>query len=250
MANCQQGQEEGVCMPILSAFLGQRPEPCGEGMALCYSPGMRDRLLQIADIFLEYHDPGTSLLDYSNAFQLLVAVTLSAQTTDAQVNKVLPRLFERFPGPPELARAEIEDIEEIIHSLGFFRTKARNIRAAAALLVSDYGGRVPDQMEDLLRLPGIGRKSAGVVLYHIYNKPAIIVDTHFSRVNFRLGFAESRDPLKVESALAALLPPERWGEYSMTANLHGRRFCHSRAPDCENCPVSALCPSAAEFLNL
>ncbi len=182
-----------------------------------------------------------SLLNYSNAFELCVAVALSAQTTDAAVNAVTPLLFERWPSAEALSRADTGHLEEVIHSLGFFRQKARNLKAAAARIVQEYKGRVPRELEELLTLPGIGRKSANVIRAHIWNLPGIIVDTHFGRVCRRLGLTEQKDPVKVERELEELIPRGSWTDFSMKANYHGRRYCSARKPKCDECPLEDLC---------
>lgn len=208
---------------------------------------MQERTLLILDILNGLYDSESSLLDYDSAFQLAIAVTLSAQTTDKQVNKVTPELFSRFPDAASLMVADFDEVCEIIRSTGFFRNKAKNIIKAARLIHEEFGGKMPETIEDLVRIPGMGRKSAGVVLHHIYNKPAIIVDTHFGRVVSRLGLTESKDPVKIEKDIAAEVDQARWSEFSMTANLHGRAICHSRKPDCTHCPLNKLCPSGDIF---
>lgn len=182
------------------------------------------------------------LLIYENPYQLTVAVALSAQTTDAAVNRVTPELFRRWPHAAALASAERAQLEELVHPLGFFRQKAKNLIGAAGRIISEYDGEVPRDMEDLISLPGIGRKSANVIRAHIWNLPGIIVDTHFGRVCRRLGLTESKDPVKVERELAALIPDPDQNAFSMTANFHGRRYCHSRKPNCDACPLEDICP--------
>lgn len=189
----------------------------------------------------EYPDRDT-LLSYKDPFQLAVAVSLSAQTTDAAVNKVTPELFRRWPDPTALAGADITELEELIHSLGFFRQKARNLIAAARRLVEEFDGKVPREMNHLTSLSGIGRKSANVIRAHIWNLPGIIVDTHFGRVCRRLGLTETKDPEKVEKEIAALIPEDLQITFSMTANFHGRRYCMSRKPNCTGCPLNDICP--------
>ena len=191
----------------------------------------------------EYRD-APSLLHYRSPFELLIAVILSAQTTDEAVNRTLPELFGRFPTPEALADADPSEVEGIIHSLGFFRQKTKSIIGTARAVAEDHGGRVPDTMEQLVRLPGVGRKSAGVVLLHVYEKPAIIVDTHFGRVVRRLGFSNVKDPARLERDVAAVLPRDEWNSASMRLNYHGRRYCFARRPDCDGCPVAPHCPSA------
>ena len=190
---------------------------------------------------LEYPDR-TSLLDWKNPFQLTVAVALSAQTTDAAVNRVTPRLFARWPDSRSLAAADPVELEETIHSLGFFRQKAKNLIASAARLESVFGGVVPQDMDSLVSLPGIGRKSANVIRGHIWGLPGIIVDTHFGRVCRRLGLTEARDPDRVEKELCDMVPENQQHGFSMTVNFHGRRYCHARKPECESCPLDDICP--------
>jgi endonuclease-3 len=174
-------------------------------------------------------------------YQLLIATILSAQTTDRQVNMVTDQLFAAFPTPPDLAAAELEHIEQIIKSTGFYHVKARNIKAAAAMLVQRFNGEVPSAMDELTTIPGVGRKTASVVLGHIFHKPAIIVDTHFSRVIRRLGFSESRYPETIEREVAALIPPDKQYRFSMMVNYHGRMVCQSRKPSCGTCVLCDIC---------
>ncbi len=181
-------------------------------------------------------------LDYADPFQLLVATVLSAQCTDARVNQVTPALFARFPGPADLAAAPPEELEALIHSTGFFRAKARNLLGLARRLVAVHQGAVPADMRDLTQLPGVGRKTAGVVLSACFGGAALIVDTHFGRVCRRLGLSGSDDPAALERDLGRLLPPERWTEASHLLNRHGRAFCTARKPACAACPVRDLCP--------
>jgi endonuclease III len=192
----------------------------------------------------ELYPETPSMLDYRTPFELLIGVILSAQTTDEQVNAVLPRLFERYPDAHALAEANPADVEGIIHSVGFFRQKAKSIVATARILAEEYGGAVPDSMEELTRMRGVGRKSAGVILLHIYDTPAIIVDTHFTRLVQRLGFSAARDPIKLERDVAAVLPRDYWNSASMRLNYHGRRYCFARKPACSTCVLSDICPSA------
>ncbi len=210
--------------------------------------GLRERFVQIVSRLESEYGDAPSLLSYRSPFELLIAVILSAQTTDDAVNATLPSLFARFPDAAKLAEADPGEVEQIIHSLGFYRQKTRSIIGTARALVADHGGTVPATMEALVKLPGVGRKSAGVVLLHIYGTPAIIVDTHFGRVVRRLGFSAEKDPVKLERDVAAVLPREYWNDASMRLNYHGRRYCFSRKPDCPRCPVADLCSSAGLHL--
>ncbi len=182
------------------------------------------------------------LLQFDSSFQLLIAVILSAQTTDDQVNSVTPVLFSSYPDAANLADAPIADLERIVHSTGFYRTKAKNIKGAALDIVERYGGVVPDTMNELTSLPGVGRKSANVVLGAIYHQPAIIVDTHFKRVTKRLGLTESTNPERVERDLAAIVRPGLQYEFSMLVNRHGRLTCEARKPRCNTCVLESICP--------
>jgi endonuclease III len=182
-----------------------------------------------------------TFLDYKTPFQLLVAVVLSAQTTDAQVNKVTPELFTRYPDPPALMDAEISEIEIIIRSTGFYKVKARNITGSAKKLVLDFNSEVPRKMTDLLSLPGVGRKSANVIRAHCYNEPAIIVDTHFSRVTKRIGFTNSSNPDVIETELMLITDNAIQTDFSMLINIHGRRICMARSPLCGQCVLKGIC---------
>lgn len=197
---------------------------------------------QICDLLRNEYPDTTPLLTYRNAYELLTAVILSAQTTDAQVNRVTPQLFEKFPTPSELSRADPREVERIVRPTGFYRMKAKNITACAARLVRDHGGQVPKTMDELTSLPGVGRKTAGVILAAVYGQPAIIVDTHFGRVAGRLGLTDQEAPRKIEDQIAKRVRRARWSELSMLLNRHGRRFCTSRAPKCGECPIVELCP--------
>lgn len=192
--------------------------------------------------------PGTAKelceLDHESTFELTVATILSAQTTDARVNTVTPVLFARWPDAEALAGADIAELEEVLHPTGFFRQKARSVQGMARLLLEDHGGEVPTEMADLVRLPGIGRKTANVIRSVGHGLPGLPVDTHVLRVSVRLGLTEETDPVKVEHALGALLPARQWGLLSEYLILHGRRVCDARRPNCEDCVLNDFCPSA------
>ena len=185
-------------------------------------------------------------LDFTDPFTLLVATVLSAQTTDVRVNATTPELFARYPGPAELAAAAPDELEEILKPLGFFRAKARSITGLAQALVERFDGRVPGRLEDLVSLPGVGRKTANVVLGNAFGVPGITTDTHVLRLSRRLGYTVSEDPLVVERELGALLPRKDWTMACHRLIFHGRRTCHARRPACGACPVAALCPSYGE----
>ena len=181
-------------------------------------------------------------LSFTNAFQLLVATILSAQCTDAMVNRITPALFARWPDAKTLKEAPIDELERMVHSSGFYREKSRNLLRTAWILVERYEGEVPHTMDDLVSLPGVGRKTAGVVLSACWGIPAIIVDTHFARVSHRLGFALEANPRRIEAEIAAFLPESSWTLFSHLLNNHGRNRCTARFPRCDECPIKGVCP--------
>jgi endonuclease-3 len=184
-------------------------------------------------------------LDHENAFQLLVATVLSAQTTDVNVNKATPKLFARFPDARALARAEPTEVEPYVSTLGFFRQKSKSLVGLAKKLVEDHGGEVPRRLDDLVKLPGVGRKTANVVLGVIWNTPeGVVVDTHVQRIAQRLGWTKHKDPVNIEQDLMRLIPKDRWDITSHLLIFHGRRVCFARKPNCEGCGINDVCPSA------
>ena len=186
-------------------------------------------------------------LDYRKDYELLFSVRLAAQCTDARVNLVTPALFERFPSLEAFARATPEEVGEYVHSCGFWRAKARDIVGSAQMLLSDFGGRVPDTMEGLLRLPGVGRKTANLILGDIYGKEGYVCDTHCIRITGRLGITDgSKDPLKVEQQLRKVIPPEESSDFCHRMVLHGRALCMARGPKCGECPLRDLCDHGKE----
>lgn len=197
----------------------------------------------VMDALEEMHPDASCALHFGNRFQLVVAVSLSAQTTDVNVNRVTPLLFEKYPNAADMAEADVADVEEIIHSLGFFRNKAKNVVAMAKMLVDDYGGEVPCTMEELVKLPGVGRKTANVVLAEGFGMPAIAVDTHVFRVSNRIGLADGKTPDEVEKQLRKILPKEQWSRAHHLLIFHGRYICHARKPDCANCRLLGICRS-------
>ncbi|NUQ19418.1 MAG: endonuclease III [Gemmatimonadaceae bacterium] len=196
------------------------------------------------DLVRTYPDAHCAL-DHRDAFELLVATILSAQCTDKRVNVVTPVLFAKYPDARALAAAKQEDVEEIIRSTGFFRNKAQNIIAMAGALVDRHGGEVPCDMDALTALPGVGRKTANVVLGNAFGRnEGIVVDTHVSRLSQRLGLTRDTDPVKIESALIPLFDRDRWTMLSHLLIEHGRQVCDARKPRCGDCPIAALCPSS------
>jgi endonuclease-3 len=180
--------------------------------------------------------------DKENPWQLLVAVALSAQTTDKQVNKVTPALFEAYPSVQDFARATPEEVEPYVKTLGFYRNKARNLVLAARMIVKDFKGKIPEDRDLLETIPGVGPKSAAVIIANAFGVPVIAVDTHVGRVARRLGLTKNTDPSKVETDLTKLFPRERLLEAHHVLIFHGRRICHARKPNCSGCPVNNKCP--------
>lgn len=191
----------------------------------------------------------TCSLNYSSALQLLIATRLSAQCTDARVNIVTPDLFNRFKSAKDFAEANPEEIAKYIHSCGFFRTKSNDIVGMCKKIISDFGGEVPDNMEDLTSLPGVGRKTANLVLGMVYGKPGIVVDTHFSRVTDRLGFHNTKNPEKIEKIMLELIPPEVTQKFCHQLVMHGRNTCKATKPQCEFCDLRAECEYCAKNKN-
>jgi endonuclease-3 len=182
-------------------------------------------------------------LNYKTPFQLLVATVLSAQCTDKRVNQTTPDLFKKYPDPKKMAEAEIKDIQRLVKSTGFYRAKAKNIKSLSSKIITEFDGKVPDDLESLITLPGVGRKTANVVLGHAFGIPGITVDTHFGRLSRRFGWSKSLDPVKVEFEVADLIPKREWTNLSQRLIWHGRRVCHSRKPACGACPLAKYCPS-------
>ncbi|ALE07261.1 endonuclease III [Arthrobacter sp. ERGS1:01] len=185
-------------------------------------------------------------LDFHNPFELLVATVLSAQTTDVRVNAITPALFARYPTPLALSEAQVMELEELIRPTGFFRAKAANLLALATRIVDEYDGEVPGKLEALVTLPGVGRKTANVVLGNAFGVPGITVDTHFMRLARRFGWTVSSDPVRIEADVAALFEPKDWTMVSHRVVFHGRRICHARKPACGACPLAHLCPAYGE----
>jgi len=201
----------------------------------------REKARAVLDILeLEFPDARTAL-DHANPLELLVSTILSAQATDKLVNKVTPALFKKYRKAVDYAGADISGLERDIGSVNFFRNKAKNIKACCERIASAHKGRVPETLEELVELPGVGRKTANIVLGNAFGRPALAVDTHVKRVAGRLGLAASTDPDKIEAELCAVIPPERWTKTTHLFIFHGRKTCKARAPKCVECPVSRYC---------
>lgn len=209
-------------------------------MAEVYKKSMED-INRILDILREEYPEADCALGFGSRFQLLVAVVLSAQTTDKSVNQVTPVLFERYPDAASLSMAGTEALEGILKRIGLYKTKSRNIVALSKELMMKYGGEVPEDYDKLVELPGVGRKTANVVLSVGFGHQRIAVDTHVFRVANRMGLAEGKDPLQTELSLMANIPEERWSEAHHSLIFHGRYYCNARKPQCGACPVAYMC---------
>ncbi len=207
---------------------------------------MKRRARRAYRSLLEQYPYARCELDFTTPLQLLVATVLSAQTTDARVNTVTPALFARYPDAEALAAADRADLEELVRPTGFFRAKSDNLVKLGQALVERYDGQVPQRLEDLVTLPGVGRKTAHVVRGDAFGLPGITVDTHVGRLSRRLGWTDETDPVKVEHAVGALFDERDWTPLSHVLIFHGRRTCHSRKPACGACPLDAICPSYGE----
>ena len=202
----------------------------------------RERVLEIIKVFEEIYPSADCTLDYMSPLQLLIATQLAAQCTDARVNLVTPALFERYKTARDFAEADENQLMEYIRSTGFFRNKAKNIIGCCKKLVSDFGGEVPRTMDELLTLPGVGRKTANLVLGDSFGIPGIVVDTHATRLSNRMGLTSEKDPYKIEMDLLKIVPPEKQSDFCHCLVFHGREFCSARKPMCESCPLSGICP--------
>jgi endonuclease III len=217
----------------------------GGGMARESKKAKKERLAEVVRrLREEYPEPKTALTHH-NPYELLVATILSAQCTDERVNMVTPEFFKRYPEPEDLAGARPEEVEDLIHSTGFFRQKTKSLLGMANAVMDRHGGRIPDTMEALVKLPGVGRKTANVVLGNAFGKDeGIVVDTHVKRLSGRLGFTKETDAARVEQDLMELVPRDDWTDISHLLIFHGRQVCNARRPRCEACAVSDLCPSS------
>jgi endonuclease III len=202
----------------------------------------RNEALRVLSILEQVHADAHCALHHVDPWQLLVATVLSAQCTDERVNKVTPSLFACYPDPAAFARADLGELEEVVRSTGFFRNKARNLQAAARVILEEHGGQVPASLNELVRLPGVGRKTANVIRGVAFAHPGMVVDTHVKRIAFRLGWTREQDPVKIEADLCELLPENKWTQAGHVLIFHGRRICKAPVPWCSQCPVAELCP--------
>ncbi len=202
----------------------------------------QERATEAVRILKERYPDAICSLVYEKPYELMIATRLSAQCTDARVNIVTKELFVKFPTLESFADADLAALEEVIRPCGFFKTKAKSIKEAAQRLLTVYGGVIPDTMEELLTLPGIGRKTANLLLGDVYGKPAVVADTHFIRITGRLGLTKNKEPAKVEADLRKLLPPEESSDFCHRVVLFGRDICSARKPRCQDCPMQGFCP--------
>ena len=199
------------------------------------------RANQIYNVFEQVYKGADCTLDYENALQLLIATQLAAQCTDARVNMVTPALFKKYPDVYAFANADELELREDIRSTGFFRNKAKNIIGCCKMLIEEFDGEVPKTMEELLKLPGVGRKTANLVLGDFFGIPGVVVDTHATRLSNRMGFTTQKDSYKIELDIEKILPPEKWSQFCHYLVFHGREYCMARKPECDRCPVNELC---------
>jgi endonuclease-3 len=201
----------------------------------------KERAQKAVDALIKEYPAAVCSLNAGSPFELLVAVRLSAQCTDARVNLVTPALFSRYPTVEDFAGADIEELEGLIRSCGFYRTKARDIKATAQKLIAEYGGRIPDTIDELVKLPGVGRKSANLIVGDVFGKPAVVADTHLIRISNRLGLVSSKNPVVVERELKKLLPPDESNDFCHRCVMHGRAVCTARKPKCDICCMKEVC---------
>lgn len=203
---------------------------------------MKEKVSAIIEVLKDHYPDPVCALHYTKDYELLIAVRLSAQCTDARVNMVTPALFAAYPTLEAMANADIEDVEGFVHSCGFYKHKARDIVLACQMLIEKHGGKVPNTMEELLALPGVGRKTANLLLGDLYGVPgSVVCDTHCMRICERLGLSKGREPEKVEQQLRAILPPEESSDFCHRIVLFGREICSAQRPKCESCPLAILC---------
>lgn len=204
----------------------------------------KERATEICKLLKIQYPEAECQLNADTPFQLLVATRLSAQCTDARVNLVTPALFEKYPSETELAEAPLEDVESLIHSCGFYHGKARDLIGMATMVRDIYGGILPDTIEELTKLPGVGRKTANLIVGDVYKKPAVVADTHVIRITNLLGLTDSKEPTKVEMQLKKILPPEESNDFCHRIVLHGRAVCIARRPKCDQCTLKPLCKNS------
>ena len=202
------------------------------------------RAKEVASRLAELYPGAECELTHSNPYELLAATILSAQCTDARVNMVTPALFAKYPTPYDLAVANQSDVEQIVRSTGFYQSKAKNLIGMATAVVERFNGEIPRELDDLVTLPGVGRKTGNVLRSVVFDLPGLAVDTHVGRLSRRLGLTTEEDPVKVEKVLNGFLPPAEWGKFSLRLILHGRRVCDARKPRCDNCELEDICPSS------
>ncbi|MBQ7257016.1 MAG: endonuclease III [Abditibacteriota bacterium] len=200
-----------------------------------------NKATEIVKILKETYPDACCSLDFKNAYELLIATILSAQCTDERVNIVTKELFQKYKTPEDFANATLEEMEEAVKSTGFYRNKAKNIIAAAQVILAKFHGEVPQTMEELLTLPGVGRKTANLVLGDVYNIPGIVVDTHVKRISKKLGLTKNDDPEKIEYDLMKVIPKENWTDWNHLLVFHGRAVCNAKKPECMICPINHLC---------
>lgn len=204
----------------------------------------KTKVLKAVELLEKLYPDAICSLNYADAFQLLIATRLSAQCTDARVNIVTPSLFKKYPNAESMAKADVCDVENLIKTCGLYKTKAKDLVGIAKMITEDFDGAVPDSIEQLIKLPGVGRKTANLVCGDIYKKPAVVTDTHFIRLCNRLGFVKTTNPLQVENAMRKLLPPDKSNDFCHRSVLFGRDICTARKTHCERCPMSEFCPSS------
>ena len=218
---------------------------CTEGRTMVRNTAeVKKRVTEVLDrLDKEYGIDVVCHLSHESAWQLLIATILSAQCTDARVNMVTPGLFKKYPSVADFAKADIEELEQDIHSIGFYHSKAKNIKACCQKLITEFGGEVPSDIDELTSLPGVGRKTANVIRGNIYNEPSIVVDTHVKRISNRLKFTDSDDPVVVEQDLMKILPKDNWIRYNIQIINLGRTICKAPTPKCSECFLKDVCPS-------
>lgn len=202
-------------------------------------------VIKVIKILKEYYPDATCSLDFATPFQMVVAVMLSAQCTDERVNKTTPKLFEKYGTPESIVKMNMEELEKIIYPCGFYKNKAKNIKLMAEMILNKYNGKVPKTIDELVKLPGVGRKSANVVMLEAFNSPqGIAIDTHAKRISSKLGLTKNSDPVKIEQDLLKIIPKEYYYDVNHLLVWHGRNICTARNPKCDKCPVSKFCKSA------